>query len=112
MKFSLLLPTFNRSAQLAQTLPRLESLNYPVKDFEVIVIDNNSTDGTKKVVQGFIKKTRLNVRYAFEKRQGRTFASIQGFQLAKYDKVIFIDDDIAVSPELLDTYKTALGLVD
>jgi glycosyltransferase involved in cell wall biosynthesis len=105
MKFSLLLPTYNRSQQLAVTLPFLEKLRYPVRDFEVIVIDNNSTDSTKKVVQEFISSTQLNVRYAFEKKQGRTFASRKGFRLAKSDKIVFIDDDIAVQPKLLQIYQ-------
>ncbi len=105
MKFSLLLPTYNRCQQLAMTLPCLEKLRYPVHDFEVIVIDNNSTDDTKKIIKDFISRTHLNVRYAFVKKQGRTFASLKGFGCAKYDKIFFIDDDIEVQPQLLRVYK-------
>lgn len=105
MKFSLIIPTFNRWQQLAQTLTKLETLKYPRRDFEVIVVDNNSTDQTKTVINRFQKKRTLTVYYAFESRQGRTFASMRGLQRAQYDRIVFIDDDIEVNPLLLQQYR-------
>jgi GT2 family glycosyltransferase len=63
--------------------------------YEVIVIDNNSTDATPDVVQRYLAAG--HVRYEFEARQGLSVARNRGVALARADLVAFTDDDVCVS---------------
>ncbi len=105
MKFSIIIPTFNRAHLLKKTLLALNKLDFDPNNFEVIVVDNNSTDATAKMVKKMSKKTTCRVEYVFEKLQGRTFASIAGMRLAQYDHIIYIDDDIDFNANLLKLYE-------
>lgn len=106
MKFSIVLPTYNRAHVLPQTLERLSDLDYPSNQYEIVIVDNNSTDDTAKIVKKLQKKI-TNIRYVFEKKQGRTFASIKGINVAKHKKIVFIDDDIHVKKNFLQLYQKA-----
>lgn len=106
MKFSIVLPTYNRAHVLADTVNRLYALDWNPKDVEVVIVNNNSSDNTQKVVKQLQRKYPT-LRYVFEKKQGRTFASITGMASATHKKIIFIDDDIAVQSDLLHIYERA-----
>jgi len=106
MKFSIIIPTYNRAHFLQKCLPTLNKLTYPINKYEVLVVDNNSSDETKKVIFDFIRKNpQVNVRYLFEKRQGHVFACNSAVRITKYSKIIFIDDDIDIAPNFLEQYK-------
>ncbi len=53
IRYSIIIPTFNRAQQLLLTLVSFETQTYPKHQFEVIVADDGSTDGTKAMVKGF-----------------------------------------------------------
>ena len=59
--------TYNRCKDLRRLLQSLIKLDYP--NFEIIVVDNNSTDQTAQIVSGFEK-----VKYVFEEKQGLAYA--------------------------------------
>lgn len=104
MDISVIVCTHNRCELLWETLQSLMSQDYPVQDYEVIVVDNQSTDGTRDVVYKFMKKggdgssnligeDRVQVRYIFEEKIGLSNARNRGIAESRGDIVAFIDDD-------------------
>ena len=71
MKYSIVIATFNRSGDLRATLQSLSALE-PDGPWEVIVVDNNSTDDTRAVVQEAAGQFPVELTYVFEDRQGRS----------------------------------------
>jgi GT2 family glycosyltransferase len=106
MRFSIIVATYNRSASLSSLLISLSKLKYDTKNFEVIVVDNNSNDETKMVFQSFSKQhLQLDIRYFFERRQGKSFAVNKVLDHVKYSHVILVDDDIILDSNFLAEYK-------
>jgi len=101
MTFSVVIATFNRSADLAATLASLAGLR-PRGEWEVIVVDNNSTDGTRAVVETAAASFPVPLRYVFEREQGRSPALNAGIRLAAGDVIVTTDDDVRVDPDWLD----------
>ena len=92
MKVSLIIPTFNRSLLLTKCLDSLVNQTYPITDYEIIVVDNNSIDNTFDIVNEYIKKYS-NLRYFKEKKPGLVNARHTGAKNASFDYLIFTDDD-------------------
>lgn len=94
MMISLVICTCNRSHKLETLLRSLERLDL-AGDFtcEVIVIDNNSIDGTRDVVKEISKASPLIIKYAFETKQGLGHARNRGVMDAGGDVLAFTDDD-------------------
>jgi len=67
--------------------------------WELIVVDNNSVDATKKVVSEF--NTRLPIRYFFEPKQGLSHARNRGIAQTQGDIIVFTDDDVIVTNDWL-----------
>jgi glycosyltransferase involved in cell wall biosynthesis len=101
---SVVLPTYNRQAQLKQVLIGLEKQSYPFADFEVIVISDGSTDGTNEYLQAFAKKTLLNVKVIVQQNQGPAAARNHGIHRAQGQMVLFIDDDVVPVPGLIEAH--------
>jgi len=92
---SVLICTYNRGDILAECLESVVSTYTEAFPIEVIVIDNNSTDNTSGIVQQFHSKYPYVV-YHFEKAQGLSYARNAGYHKAKYDWVVYLDDDALV----------------
>jgi len=108
MRFSLIIPTYNREKLLEKSLQNLYKLKYPRDKFEIIIVDNNSTDNTKKVVKEFQgANPDLSVKYVFERRQGRSFAFDTGAKTAQYSYLVSLDDDVLVRPDFLKIYASS-----
>src|ERR1700682_656981 len=102
MDFSVVICTYNRVSSLGKTLESLSQMSVPSDlKWEVLVIDNNSTDTTRQQVATFIERSRLNMRYIFEPRTGKSFALNTGIAEAKGHIVAFTDDDVQVTAEWL-----------
>jgi glycosyltransferase involved in cell wall biosynthesis len=87
---------------LLLTLRSFESLDAATTpSWELIVVDNNSTDETQATVQGFAATARFNVRYAYEEREGLSNARNRGLPLARGAIVAFTDDDVRISHDWL-----------
>ncbi len=97
-KISIIISTYNRSSSLLDTLRSLSEMVVPEEiGWEVLIIDNNSNDETKSVIQNFIRKNRhLNFKYVMEPRQGKSFALNLGVETAEGEIIAFIDDDVLV----------------
>lgn len=102
MKISVVVCTYNRAALLSQAITSLENISYPIESFEIIIVDNNSTDSTKSIVQKHKGESSCNIRYIFENCQGLSFARNKGIMSAKGEIVVFVDDDIEPAPDWLN----------
>lgn len=93
---SIIICTWNRTASLRATLLSLnKQATGDAKDVEVVVVDNNSTDDTKKVVEDLMSDWRFGrLRYVFEPRQGKQYALNHGIRSSTHDILAFSDDDI------------------
>src|SRR5213594_2674164 len=102
-KISVVIPTKNRSALLAETIERVESQTVPKDHYEVVIIDNNSTDDTRAVLE---QKARIysNFKFDFQKKPGAAATRNAGIRLATSDLILFIDDDVQAEPELVEAH--------
>jgi GT2 family glycosyltransferase len=105
---SVIVCTYNRRTTLAQTLRSLRELRIDGVDWELILVDNKSTDGTADVLREFAGSSGLNVRIVFEPVQGLSQARNTGIRHASGDIIAFTDDDVLVDPrwlcQLQDTF--------
>jgi len=97
---SVAIPTYNRAQRLRETLAGIARQDYSVGCWEVLVIDNNSTDETASVVAEFAGQIP-SPRYLKESQQGLDFARNRAVAEAKGDIIVFADDDILVEPTWL-----------
>lgn len=89
-RVSIIIPAYNSEKTLKNCLSSI--LNQTYKNFEVIVVDNNSSDSTKVIINEFKLKNK-NVKYIFEKRRGRGASRNAGIKEAKGDLILMIDSD-------------------
>lgn len=95
---SIVLSTYNRCTRLPRALTALTRQREPTPEFELIVVDNNSTDSTRQVVEDFMR-TDHRVRYLFEPKQGLANGWNAGFMAARADIVATTDDDLEVASD-------------
>lgn len=103
---SVIIPTFERAYLLKETLLSLTTQTLPHKMFEVLVIDNGSTDNTCEIVQAF-SATLPNIRYFFEREPGLHAGRHRGLKEAKSDILTYADDDIEAFPTWLSSIAQA-----
>lgn len=95
---SIVVCTYNRSESLARALPALINQRGDSPPFEVLVIDNNSSDDTARVVRR-IAESHPVVRYHFEPKQGLSHARNTGIVQAAAPILAFTDDDVRLSDD-------------
>lgn len=98
---TVLICTYNRAADLARTLDSLANLRASVS-WEVLVVDNNSSDGSAALVCSAATRFPVPLRYLFEARQGKSHALNTGINHARGRIVVFTDDDVQVPEGWLD----------
>jgi glucosyl-dolichyl phosphate glucuronosyltransferase len=102
MGVSITIQTYNRAEELRTTLRTLALVDTrEVGDYEIIVVDNNSSDHTPRVVSGLAPAFHGKLRYVSEPRQGLSCARNRAIAEARYDVVAFLDDDVNVHPKWL-----------
>ena len=99
---SVVLPTYNRGASLQRSLASVLAQRCPGRRYEVIVVDNNSTDGTRAEIQRLIARGVPDVRYLLEEKQGVSYARNAGIAAATAPIVAFLDDDVWVDQEWIE----------
>jgi hypothetical protein len=98
---TVLICTYQRAALLAETLDSLARTR-TTRRWEVLVVDNNSTDDTRAVTESRQAAYPVPLRYVFEPRQGKSHALNRGIGMSAADVIVFTDDDVRVPPEWLD----------
>lgn len=96
---SVVIPAYNEEKFLGDCLKSLQEQTF--KDFEIIVVDNNSTDNTASLAKSF------GARVISEKKQGMIPAREKGFREARADIIARTDADTKVSPDWLETIYNA-----
>jgi len=96
---SVLIATHNRAEILRDTLEAMTQLEAPDGGWELIVIDNRSTDRTRHVCDSF--QGLLPLVYRYEPRQGKNAALNSGIKIAKGQLFVFTDDDVTPEPDWL-----------
>lgn len=108
IKASVIICTYNRGDTLLKTLENLDRIDLaPDITLEILIIDNNSTDNTKDIVEEYIHHARHYTRYIFEKNQGKSFALNRGVREANGEMIAFTDDDIIVRRDWILNIKKA-----
>lgn len=102
IQVSVIVCTRNRAATLARTLESLVSQSLDSSQYEIIVVDNNSTDDTKDVITRFNDRFPLHTEYVYEPRQGLSCARNSGLRSAQAPIVAFTDDDVIATPNWLE----------
>lgn len=93
--------TYNRADVLPKCLESLVDQTTTPELFEVLIIDNNSTDGTKKIALDFCGKN-TNFKYIFEEKQGLSHARNRAIDEAQGGYLAYIDDDAIADKEWLE----------
>lgn len=107
---SVIVCTYNRADLLGQCLDTLSNQTLSVNSYEVLIIDNNSTDRTKEVSQQFIKKHN-NFKYFLETRLGLSYARNKGLEEAQGEYIAYTDDDCKVPGQWLSIAKEIIEQV-
>jgi hypothetical protein len=107
MKASVIISTYNRGKSLAPTLDGLLGMTVPSGvEWEVLLVDNNSTDLTKAVISQFSKEHPKIFRYLFEGKQGKSHALNAAVLQARGDVLLFTDDDCIPESHWLEKIAT------
>jgi len=107
MRFSVVIPTYNRANELRETLSSIAKLRVS-GPWEMIVVDNKSTDSTRETILNAAKDFPVPLHYVFEPEAGRSAALNAGISLATGQIIATTDDDVRVEPDWLD--QAAAGL--
>lgn len=103
MDASIIVCTYNRAKSLHDTLRALKAQQAAAgREWEVIVVDNNSKDDTRQMIAGFQHEWPL-LHYEFEGEQGLSHARNHGIAAARGDILLFTDDDVLPEPDWLET---------
>jgi glycosyltransferase involved in cell wall biosynthesis len=97
---SVVVCTRDRAESLKRMLGSLQEMVTPAAvDWEAVVVDNGSRDGTRDVVTAFAERATMPTRYLFEKRPGLSRARNAGVRAARGDVIAFTDDDCLVDSQ-------------
>ncbi|MEB3354825.1 MAG: glycosyltransferase family 2 protein, partial [Cyanobacteriota bacterium] len=112
MFLSVVIPTYNRLPILRQCLKALErqQLGSPLQGYEVVVVDDGSTDATETWIQAEQHAGRLShVRLILQEHGGPAAGRNRGVEACRGDVVVFIDSDLVVTDGFLLSHARALA---
>ena len=87
LKVSIVIPAYNEGTNILACVNSLKGQDFPKGDYEIIVVDNNSTDNTLELIK------KLSVIYTVEYKKGPAAAKNAGISMAKGNIIAFIDGD-------------------
>ena len=99
MKFSVVIPTYNRADLIKKSLESVYAQTY--QDWEIIVVDNCSTDNTEEVMAEYVKRGKLSY-LRNDRNYERSYSRNKGMKLAKGEYVTLLDSDDILYPDCLD----------
>lgn len=98
MKFSIIIPTYNRAHLIGKAIQSVQQQTYT--DWELLIVDDGSTDNTKEAVLPFLKDERI--RYIYQQNAERSAARNNGIKNAAGDYICFLDSDDYYLPQRLE----------
>lgn len=103
MMLSVILCTYNRERYIYNVLQSIAAGGFG--DYEIVLVNNNSTDGTESECQRFVKDhPEVAMLYCVEKQQGLSYARNRGIVESQGEVLVYVDDDAVVNKEYLQTY--------
>lgn len=109
-RLSVVICTFNRADLLRECLQSLVEQTLTKDRYEILVVDNNSTDNTRDLVT-CLSRGHSNIHYLFEENQGLSFARNRGWSEAKEEFVAYLDDDATAAPDWCERIASAFSRV-
>jgi glucosyl-dolichyl phosphate glucuronosyltransferase len=110
---SVIVCTYNRSNSLSVALDSLTRMHVPRGlAWELVIVDNNSRDGTEEVVKQYQRTAPFEVRYVFESKQGHSHARNRGVEESKGHVLAFTDDDVTVDAHWLEELRQTYDRFD
>lgn len=103
---SVVIPTYNRKDSLPVVLRSLAQQSFPQDCYEILLVDNGSSDGTGEMVESLAIP---NLRHIVQGNSGRPGARNRGVREARGDLVLFTDADIIAEPDLLERHVAFYG---
>jgi len=108
MDLSVVISTYNGATRLPDALNSVLNQDADDLSYDVIVVDNNSRDATRAVIESFVARGFNQLRYVFEPRQGVSYGRNAGIALASAPIIAFFDDDVRVAGDWVRTIKRTL----
>ena len=109
MRITVVLCTYNRCQSLKTALNSAAGLALPESvEWEILVVDNNSNDQTRMIVEDFCNRYPGRFRYLLEPQQGKSHALNSGIREARGNVLAFMDDDVTVHPNWLQNLTACL----
>ena len=105
-KVSVIIPTYNRASYICETIDSV--LDQTFTDYEIIVVDDGSTDNTKEIVSLHIEKYSKKIRYFYQENRGEAGARNTGIKESKGEYIAFLDSDDIWHREKLEKQIKAL----
>jgi len=102
MEVSIIIPTYNHKEILREALEFLFNQSYPKENYEIVIVDDGSTDGTEKMINSLSPPCRLV--YLHQDRKGPAIARNLGIKNARGKIIVFIDSDIFSSPDFINEH--------
>ncbi|MCK6589408.1 MAG: glycosyltransferase [Polyangiaceae bacterium] len=106
--FSIVLCTRNRASLLREALDSALEIDYPADRFELVLVDNGSTDATPDVTRSAADRAPFPLRYVFEPRPGLSIARNRGVRESRGAHVSFTDDDQLVDKDILREFRRVI----
>jgi len=104
---SVIVPSYNRQDEIQDLLASLEKQKLATSDFEIVIVDDGSTDGTRDWVERYQSQSELHINFVQQDHQGPGAARNNGMQHADGDVFVFIDSDCTAPPDWLSVIKKA-----
>lgn len=101
MRFSIVIPTYNRSEKLEACLKALFAQQYDKSQYEIIVVDDGSQDDMQEVLKKLTKKSPVPLNVFYQSNSGQGVARNRGVMEASGELILFIGDDIIATPDLI-----------
>src|SRR5262245_32603106 len=102
-KLSVVIPTKNRAALLTKAIDCIEAQTVLREQYEIIVIDNDSTDDTRSLLEQKSKIYR-NLKSGVQDKPGAAATRNAGLRRANGEVILFVDDDVQAEPTLIQAH--------
>ena len=105
--FSVIIPAFNVDRYIQNTLKSLEKQTY--NNFEIIIINDGSTDNTERAINNYISKSNLKIKYFYQNNKGVSAARNKGIKESIGEYIYFLDADDLTNPNLFEKLNRILS---
>jgi glycosyltransferase involved in cell wall biosynthesis len=104
LEVSVVIPTYNRAEILRECLELLVGQKFVKDEYEIVVVDDGSTDSTSDVVENVKKTAKIPINYLYQKNQGQGIARNYGIKHAHGKVIILVGDDILVKRDFISEH--------